>query len=90
MLGIKGMPKRSPNNQRMPKERPRQNYGKPRPTGRAAAKQQREEIAAKKSRRSTARSPMPTFSPELVRQNIRKNSRRKSNKKSVGHIFSVT
>ena len=74
MLGIKGMPKRSPNNQRMPKERPRQNYGKPRPTGRAAAKRQREEIAAQKSRRSTARSPIPTFSRELVRDSIKKKS----------------
>lgn len=88
MLGIKGMPKRSPSGRRIPKELPKRNYGKPKPTGRAAAKKQREEIAAKKSRRSTARSPIPTFSPELVRQNRRKNSRRKSAKNDGSHIYS--
>ena len=88
-LRSSGMRSSGRNRTPIPKELAKRNYGKPRPTGRAAAKRQREEIAAQKSRRPTARCPLPTFSPELVGQNRRKKSRGKSAKNSVRGIFSA-
>ncbi len=57
----------------IPQKRPRQNYDNKPTSGRAAAARQRKEIAeARSNRRPNDRTSIPTFSRELILEDIKK------------------